>query len=281
MDRSASLGSNVLRPQKPGGEPSVHTPGGSAESVLESEKALRETHDSNANESPPDPPSKSGGGGFSENKQIILVALVLIFVGIFSWQLYLRRAPEMDVSPLEALPINLGLWSGVDVPMRDGVTEMLEADFNIQRTYVHRIDGFVWFYFGYYGTERGGEPIHTPPYCYESQGWQIVESSTVRLGTESLDANELIVEREGERRLVRFWYQSYSESGMLDSVDRVIGRVKGLLLNGRSDGSLVRLSVPLPDDSELPFARARLSSFAREMSPVLREHWPVEAVLFN
>ena len=123
---------------------------------------------------------------------------------------------------------------------------------------------------------RASEPVHTPPYCYRSQGWEILDSSVVPLGSGALSANELIVKRDGQQRLVRFWYQSYNENGMLTRADRVLNRMEGLILNGRSDGSLVRISTPLLDGNELPLARARLTSFAREMAPHLTQHWPLE-----
>ncbi|MFP6641885.1 MAG: EpsI family protein, partial [Myxococcota bacterium] len=169
-------------------------------------------------------------------------------------------------------------WSGEEIPMVDRVSRMLEADVNIQRVYTHQIDGFVWFYFGYYGTLKGSAPIHTPPYCYRSQGWEILSTSIVRLGSEALSANELVVERDGQKRLVRFWYQSHNRRGMLTDLDRVVARMEGLLVNGRSEESLVRVSTPLVHPDELPQARARLASFVREMAPELTRHWPTPRV---
>ena len=206
----------------------------------------------------------------------MLVALILLLVGVCSWHFYLRQPPLVDTSSLSGLPMDMGSWTGEEIPMGDSVSQMLEADLNIQRAYSHQIGGFVWFYFGYYSTERGGEPTHTPPYCYRSQGWEILDSSVVPLGSGALSANELIVKRDGQQRLVRFWYQSYNESGMLTRVDRVLARMEGLILNGRSDGSLVRISTPLLHGDELPLARARLTSFVREMAPQLTQHWPME-----
>jgi len=205
-----------------------------------------------------------------------VVALILFLVGVVSWQFYLRQPPVVDTSSLSGLPMEMGSWKGEEIPMGDRITQMLEADLNIQRAYSHHIGGFVWFYFGYYETDSGGEPIHTPPYCYRSQGWEIVDSSVVPLGSGAFSANEIVVQRGGEQRLVRFWYQSYNENGMVTKADRVLARIEGLILNGRSDGSLVRISTPLLDWDELPVARARLTSFVREMAPHLTQHWPSE-----
>ena len=263
MDRTASLGSNMLTPKM-----GVN---GSPETEVKKEQLEPPARQ----QSPPPQPSGGGSAG-GRDGQIILVAVVLLLVGVFSWHFYLRQPPVVDTSSLRGLPMDMGSWTGEEIPIGDSVSEMLEADLNIQRAYSHRVGGFVWFYFGYYETDKGGEPVHTPPYCYRSQGWEILDARVVPLGSEALSANELIVQRDGEQRLVRFWYQSYNENGMLTKMDRVLARMQGLIMNGRSDGSLVRISTPLLDLQELPLARARLTSFVREMAPHLTQHWPAE-----
>ena len=258
---------NAKRPEKDHSQP------GESEARAEVEEAEHRA----VSPSPP-PPARGSmrGGGKSFDGQSVAVTLVLVLVGALAWVFYLREPPLLDTSSLTELPLELGSWNGQEIPMTDRVSEMLEADLNIQRAYSHEIGGFVWFYFGYYGTSSGGEPVHTPPYCYESQGWDILESNVVPLGSGSLSANEMVVERGGEQRLVRFWYQSYNHSGMLTKADRVLARMEGLILDGRSDGSLVRISTPVLDSSDVPQARARLNSFVREMAPYLTQHWPVE-----
>lgn len=264
MDRKASLGSNTLNATRP--EKDSSRSGGSDPQGEGADPESRAV-------SHPGPQRAEPG---SSDRQSLFVALVLVLVGLLAWMFYLREPPVVDTSSLATLPLELGSWSGQEIPMTDRVSQMLEADLNIQRAYAHEIGGFVWFYFGYYGTGSGGEPVHTPPYCYESQGWDILASNVVPLGSGALSANEIVVERGGEQRLVRFWYQSYNQSGMLSRTDRVLARMEGLLLDGRSDGSLVRISTPLLDVGDVPQARARLNSFVREMAPYLTRHWPAE-----
>jgi len=159
--------------------------------------------------------------------------------------------------------------------MDSGVVAMLDADYNLQRTYVHPVGGVVWFYVGYYGTERGGRPEHTPDWCYPSNGWDILEQRVVNVGGERR-ANEFVVRREGSTRLVHFWYQSSRRSGLLGGIDQTLDRLLSRLSSGRADGSLVRLSTPI-EDGEVA-ARQRLISFGQQMEPLLRDHWPTEVV---
>ena len=161
--------------------------------------------------------------------------------------------------------------------MRSGVERMLDADFNVQRRYVHPLGGVVWLYVGYYGTGRGGHPEHTPWACYPSNGWEIVRRDVVNLGGgQGRRANELVIEKDGERRLVHFWYQSYRRAGMIGGLDQAFDRLLNRILDGRADGSLIRLSTRVDRRESEAAARAYLLSFSREIVPLLREHWPEE-----
>lgn len=207
----------------------------------------------------------------------VLIAMLLAS-GAVAWSFRLRPPLSVDTSALASLPLRLGRWQGKDQPMQRGIEEMLAADFNLQRTYVHPVGGTVWLYVGYYGTERGGRPEHTPSVCYPSNGWKILEREEIVIDPETRRrTNELVVEKDGERRLVHYWYQSFRRSGMLGGFDHAVERVLSRILTGRADGSLVRLSAPL-QATDKSVARSRLISFGQLLVPLLAEHWPQEHV---
>jgi EpsI family protein len=212
-----------------------------------------------------------------EQSSTAAMIVALLAVGGLSWFFYLATPLDVDATTLSSLPLEVRQWRGRDVPMEGEVEAMLDADFNVQRVYYHPIGGLVWFYIGYYGTERGGRPEHTPWVCYPTSGWQIVENSVVEISGESgLRVNELLIEKDDEWRLVHFWYQSHRRTGMVGGVDQAYERIMSRILDGRADGSLVRLSTPLSNRSERTPGRARLISFGREMLPLLEDHWPEE-----
>jgi EpsI family protein len=213
----------------------------------------------------------------AERKLLVVLAVALVLTGAVSWRAYLRPTLGVDPASLGSIPHRIGPWSGADHPVDGGVVQMLAADYNLQRTYAHPVGDIVWLYVGYYGTERGGRPEHTPWVCYPTNGWKIVQRDVVNTpGVTDGKANELIIERNGERRLVHFWYQSYRRTGMTGGLDQAVDRLLGRLLEGRADGSLVRISTPVDDQSAESAARSRLFAFSREVGPLLREHWPAE-----
>jgi EpsI family protein len=213
----------------------------------------------------------------AERRLLVGLALALVFAGVVSW--YAVLGPSVVVSPdsLRNVPLELSHWKGHEIPVDGAVERMLDADFNLQRAYGHALGDVVWLYVGYYGTERGGRPEHTPWVCYPSNGWTIVRQSVVRSAHPgNWRANELLIDKDGERRLVHFWYQSHRRTGMLGGFEQAVDRVLGRLMEGRADGSLVRLSTPLAEPGEETAARARLLAFGGEMLPFLVEHWPTE-----
>jgi EpsI family protein len=208
----------------------------------------------------------------------IALVVALVAVGAAAWSLQLRPTLHVDASPLEALPRALDGWEAVDVPLEESVESMLRADHNVQRVYAHGLGGLVWLYVGYYGTERGGQPEHTPAVCYRAHGWNVGERRVLEIDPRrGLRVNEFVVEKGGRRELVHFWFRSYRSTGLLGGIDQTLDRLVGRLLRGRADGSLVRISTALGGDGDEAAARARLAQFAAELESALALHWPDES----
>lgn len=209
--------------------------------------------------------------------QAVALALLLLSGGILVWSVQLRPALLVDTAPLAALPAEFAGWRArADIPLETDVERMLRADFNLQRVYEHAGGDPVGLYIGYYGTERGGRPEHTPELCYPMAGFSILESRTVSIDrARGLRANEFLVERSGQRQLVQFWYRSYRSTGLLGSGGQIWDRFLGRILRGRSDGALVRVTTHLRPGDEFG-ARSRLADLAASVDRLLDLHWPSE-----
>jgi len=206
------------------------------------------------------------------------VIAILVVIGGLGWWLSLRTPLELDPKRIETFPVELSAWRGVDIPISESVERMLRADSQIQRNYTNEKGELVWLYIGYYGTERGGRPEHTPWVCYPSAGWEIESAKALRLdasdGLGDAKMNELVVGQAGHKRLVHFWYATHRSTGVASesalTLDHLVGRFS---LSGRADGALVRLSTPI-GESGIEEARQRLDDFAEDLVPVLRSVWP-------
>ena len=127
---------------------------------------------------------------------IVLLALAVGAVGV-------ARADRFEQIPLRStfatFPMSVAAWTGVlQPPLSAREIEVLGADDHLVRAYFDESRKGVGLYIGYYGTERGGRPEHTPEVCYPMAGFSIVESRTVSIDrARGLRANEFLVERSG------------------------------------------------------------------------------------
>jgi len=212
----------------------------------------------------------------SSNLATVILILVLLAVGGFAWSLQVQPALEIDASALDTLPMKIDVYEGEAIPLESTVESVLRADFNLQRSY-YGAGSFVWLYIGYYGTARGGRPEHNPRGCYTGAGWGIESTRKLRVDPAgNLRVNEYLVEREGEQRLVHYWYRSARKTGLLGGWDQNIDRLVSRLTRGRGDGALIRISTPLTGADEVS-ARGRLLGFASMLDPLIAERWPTES----
>jgi EpsI family protein len=210
-----------------------------------------------------------------ESREPALLLLTLVLTGCVAWWLSFRTPVEFDANVFDSLPRELNGWSSVDVEIDEGVAALLRADHHVQRAYTHRLGYLVYVYVGYYGTERGGSPEHTPDVCYPSQGWALERDETVRIGgrTDGLAMREFQVEKGGETRLVHFWYRTQHSSGFTSTLSLRLRQFWGRLTTNRGDGALVRLSTPVLDD-DLMAARLRLFGLDAAVEEALDRVWP-------
>ena len=114
----------------------------------------------------------------SEIFGVVALCFILVGVGGFAWWLELRPRLRADTTALATLPLEIDGWRGRDIPLDNRIVKVLNAEFNLQREYVHATREIVWLYVGYYETERGGRPEHTLRGCYTGAGWAIFGSRT-------------------------------------------------------------------------------------------------------
>lgn len=212
----------------------------------------------------------------SERLATSVAVSLLLVAGALAWSFQLREQLLPAPESLSALPYRFASFEGVDTPVGETVEEMLRADHNLQREYLHPLGQVVWLYIGYYGTERGGTPEHTPRACYAAHGWEIVEEAELVVDPATgQTAKEYLVELRGQQQLVLYWYRSFRSTGMLSTLSLSLDHALGKLVGGRGDGALVRLSTPLIG-SDRASARSVLLSFARVLEPALGPIWPQE-----
>ncbi len=138
----------------------------------------------------------------------------------------------------------------------------------------------VWLYVGFYQSQRTGATYHSPKNCLPGAGWQFMESDFTTLtmpDQAKITVNKVLIQKGLEKQIILYWYHDRG---------RVIASeywAKGYLVwdamtKNRSDGSLVRISVPVKEGTvEEAFDHG--VKFLHDMWPTLLEHMPDHSVI--
>jgi EpsI family protein len=210
--------------------------------------------------------------------------------------IYTRFASETVIPERETFdhfPLELDDWAcDAAQPMDEkvlhilGATDYLICNFaDVDRAQVINV------YVGYHATQvRDGSgrfdvnAIHPPEHCLPGAGWDIVDARVVRLDLPGLpqghglgavgpEAKRFVIARGDARQLVYFWYQTQGRV-IARNTDVLFYRFWGRATQGRTDGSLVRLTVPIRNGN-VAAAEASVRDFARRFVPHLQGYIPL------
>jgi EpsI family protein len=169
-----------------------------------------------------------------------------------------RRRPGALAKPLSAIPKVIDGWTGIDAPpINDAVLAILRPTSYLDRNY-HNATQNVSLFISYYSQQHAGESMHSPKNCLPGSGWEIWKYGTalVPVGTGKVEVNRYSVQNSGNRMVVLYWYQSKQRIVASEYMGKVL-LVRDALLQGETDGSIVKVTVPdRPDavDAGLAFA---------------------------
>jgi EpsI family protein len=211
--------------------------------------------------------------GNTRTRLIVLIALFsLTYVGVSLARLHRyhqRRTPNWS-----AIPYGFESWTGRDTTF-DPIYGADPADTSLLRVYIQPDAPPIIAYVGFYGDIATILDVHTPELCYPTQGWHISSFGKSAGGFfrgEQITASEIVADKSGDQRLVRWWYNAGSRP--FETRIRYVYAMLALsAFTGRTDGSMVRLETPVERAGEAA-ARARLERFRAHFLPSLDKALP-------
>jgi EpsI family protein len=216
------------------------------------------------------------------------VAVALLFLGL-NFYTYTYLASEEVVPPrasFKSFPLQQGDWRcpkresmGTEIEDNLGVTDYIICTFTRPGSY-DQVGVYVGYHASQVRKEGGGSQenmIHPPAHCLPGSGWDIIASQRVALDLPGLpgapaEVNRLIIAKGEARQLVYYWYQ---ERGKVIAEDwkKIIELFWDRARTHRTDGSLVRFSVPVFRGDEAG-ADAGFHDLARHVVPLLPTYVP-------
>ena len=122
--------------------------------------------------------------------------------------------------------------------------------------------------------------IHPPEHCLPGAGWDVIDSQVVPIsltrngvadGVQG-EAKRFVIAKGNQRALVYFWYHSRGRV-IAQSHHKILYMFLDRASQGRTDGSLVRFTVPIVHGDE-EAAEAVFEEFAGVVTPMLDDFVP-------
>ena len=190
-----------------------------------------------------------------------------------------ERAGEAHVErrPLSEFPAQLGAWQqrGADTRFDAQTESVLLADDYLSRDYALADGRTANFYVGYYASQRSGASYHSPLNCLPGAGWVMNEPGRLLIqpaaGGAPIEANRYIVEQGSSRQVLLYWYQGRGRAVASEYWGKIYTVLDSVRLR-RSDGAMVRVTVPITDTEAA--AEKSAIEFASAAATVLPQFVP-------
>ena len=190
----------------------------------------------------------------------------------------LTRAARLDpgTAPghLASLPYRLQAWTGRDAaPLDLETARALGADAYLLRRYTAASAAPVDLYVAYYSRQQPGVSIHSPLHCLPGTGWELLDVGALEVhdaGGGLARMRRLIVRKGLARAMVLYWYAIHGR--MIDQeLTSKLWLLHDSVRLGRSDAALIRIVVPLRDETEdgLAVAERQGAAFANAVAPFM------------
>jgi EpsI family protein len=213
----------------------------------------------------------------SQSKHFWALVAVLLAAGVVINVLEVVGEARVPRRALVEFPAQVGEWKQVGPDARfDAATEaVLRADDYVTRDYTLAGGGIASLYIGYYSTQRAGATYHSPLNCLPGSGWTLTDPATVEIkpadGGPSFEANRYILQNGTTRQLLVYWYQGRGRAVASEYWDKVY-TVMDSVRRRRSDGSMVRVLIPVASSDEEALAKA--VAFSAQIAPNLSAYIP-------
>lgn len=205
---------------------------------------------------------------------VTVVLLLLSSLGVEALSVGHEPPPRKE---LALLPHQIAPWDSKDIPIEPGVEELLGAKDLVNRVYWDADSQIpIGLFIAFFDSQRQGGAIHSPKNCLPGAGWSAVQASTTTLSvpgsSEPLRVNLYIIQKDLDRQVVLYWYQSQGRV-IASEYSAKLYLMWDALTRRRSDGALVRIVTPI-FQGDTAGATRRATSFAQTALPLLTPHIP-------
>lgn len=207
----------------------------------------------------------------------VLLSMVLLTAAAIFLQPMSRGEVVLLRKNLADFPLHIDAWTGIPSLLEPDMLRVLRLDDYLMRQYSHAKGPPIGLYVGYYKSLQQGASYHSPKHCLPGNGWYFAKMHTMRLDIAApnggaAEINQVLIQKGLDKQFVFYWYQ---DRGRIITSEywAKIYLVLDAITKHRTDGALVRVTVPVADDDE-ETARGRGKAFVENILPLLQDHLP-------
>lgn len=206
----------------------------------------------------------------------VLVSLGLLVGALLVFQVRSTGEAVPVRKSFDSFPMVVGEWRGTQATVLEvEILNVLKVSDYVMRRYTDPAGRSLWLYVGYWATQRKGAQIHSPKNCLPGGGWEPLEASrlTIRLPVPptAITVNRYLIQKERAMQVVLYWYQQQGRA-IAGEVPARIEMVRSSIVRNRTDGALVRVSMPVSGGVEE--TTAQLVQYVQTLYPVLGQYLP-------
>jgi len=160
--------------------------------------------------------------------------------------------------------------------LQDNFLAILDPHDYIIGDYIGNSKVPINLYMAYYESQREGSLVHSPSECLPAGGWTVLSEEVISLAQFALEGHAIrsVIEKDGHSLLVYYWI-NHQNKNYTKTTDVYLSLIKRMLLDGRTDGTLVRLIIPITEDSNEKASENELRKFINDLKPVLPRFLPL------
>lgn len=228
---------------------------------------------------PPEPIDESAQWHTRPIPVTMIVATVLIvgaLVPAIAIPNRVESAPERET--FASFPLSIDGWSGRSEVLEQIYLDALKLTDYALINYTNDTDNVVNFYTAYYESQRKGQSAHSPRSCIPGGGWRIESLTQVSVpegapGGGELPVNRVLISNGNHKQLVYYWFQ---QRGRIITNEYLVKWFVfwDALTKNRTDGALIRLTIPIAPGKDVDELEKLLQQFARDVRDILPAYVP-------
>jgi EpsI family protein len=197
---------------------------------------------------------------------------VMIAGGYFT--LNVRAQADIGLAaPLDTIPLAIGRFEAAE-KNTEGFYKDANAERDLTRKYAAALGLPIEVYVAFRGRQQDDRRLHSPKLQFPF-GWNFlwIEPNQVASRSGTIHANWMLTQSNQKQVLVLYWYQRQGFTFSSETQHR-LSQIRGAIFQGRTDGAVVRLALPVVSPENLAETKERLAAFAADFYPELQRVLP-------